>query len=765
MTEQPGPDHQGIVRLVIRISKDSIRIPRVNNLLNRTFQFRDLVVDALPFDLKEEGGRLFVLHRAVDTHHFLLVLPGSPDSHGAPMDSLLLPDTGLFRGRISDRLELAPQEVYVRILKVAPDDLPDLLTLCGSGYLPKELRNETDAFLRSLKGAEPGIEIPPELPGNAEPPGKAKPPVPVESPDEPERAEELPGQPVATPSQDGVASQLRLLERVPGLEGFARTLGRIAAALAQVPPERRKNCVPHLLVQSAPGLTLDPAYHLLRTILGEYHVLDSARMDPIRTIDIDWEELQNGKTEIGRQLEETFSKRHGSVCIVPLPADSTRGLEALDLVIERLYRQEDKNVMVFLLLSDDEGYFEKLRRKLSDRFFLEPVRIVIPGDEELYQHVRKRLKEFDIELDTDEDCRSLVRSLIDQERSDGRFYQYETADKIARELAYRFLASRNLKSDSAEESRTSVRNVLSGLVKERMKPGVDTAEGELNQLIGLDEVKKKVLEIARFQKWNRLIQETGGLARDNSLHMAFTGNPGTGKTSVARLLGRIFKELGLLKHGEFFEVSREHLIGAYMGHTAKLTARACEKAVGSVLFIDEAYSLMLDERDAYGKEAISTLISFMEAHRHDTVVILAGYRDEMKSMLQSNPGMNSRVAHYIDFPDYTSGELVQIFHRLAGPSIRISEGAEQEIQRHFQSLPLRKSDEDFGNGRYVRNLVERATAKLAERVIRTNQLDPEALRTMETDDVLQAIQEIQKEEENKRAKVRMSNPIGFRTEK
>ncbi|POM27404.1 Stage V sporulation protein K [Actinomadura rubteroloni] len=238
---------------------------------------------------------------------------------------------------------------------------------------------------------------------------------------------------------------------------------------------------------------------------------------------------------------------------------------------------------------------------------------------------------------------------------------------------------------------------------------------DLTALTGLDTVKKEIALLVAGTQAARLRRDAGLKVAPPTRHMVFTGNPGTGKTMVARLLGRIYKRLGVLSSGHLVEASRAHLVGEYIGQTAPRTRRLVERALGGVLFIDEAYTLSQSAlKGDYGYEAIAELVKLMEDHREDLVVVVAGYEREMKEFLAANPGLDSRFPKQIHFDDYTDPELIQVFEYLADDSgFALADGTRDRLGRMLRGTPRGSS---FGNGRLMRNLLDVATARQSERI-------------------------------------------------
>ncbi len=257
------------------------------------------------------------------------------------------------------------------------------------------------------------------------------------------------------------------------------------------------------------------------------------------------------------------------------------------------------------------------------------------------------------------------------------------------------------------------------------------------ELVGLVPVKTRIREIAALLLVDRLRKQFALTSETPTLHMSFTGNPGTGKTTVALRMAEILHRLGYVREGHLVAVTRDDLVGQYIGHTAPKTKEVIKKAMGGVLFIDEAYYLYKPENERdYGQESIEILLQIMENNRDDLVVILAGYKDKMDRFFASNPGMRSRIAHHVDFPDYTPEELMAIAKlMLAEQNYRFSPDGERAFAEY---IPLRMKLGHFANARSIRNALDRARLRQANRLfaVRKKQLSKVDLMTLEAEDIV-----------------------------
>lgn len=264
---------------------------------------------------------------------------------------------------------------------------------------------------------------------------------------------------------------------------------------------------------------------------------------------------------------------------------------------------------------------------------------------------------------------------------------------------------------------------------------------QLDSLVGLPNAKKELHNLINFIKIQSLRVDHGLTSFPITYHLVFSGNPGTGKTTVARIIGQIYKHLGVLSSGHFVETDRAGLVAGYVGQTALKVQEVVNKAKGGVLFIDEAYSLINDKQDAFGKEAIDSLLKAMEDLRDDLVIIVAGYTELIEDFLQSNPGFKSRFNHFVQFDNFSTDELYDIFAMLCQTNdYQFGEAFSQHMKTQLRHMPI-ETIPNFSNGRYIRNLFEKLVTIQSNRLIQQATISREELMTFEEQDILQGIAE------------------------
>lgn len=340
--------------------------------------------------------------------------------------------------------------------------------------------------------------------------------------------------------------------------------------------------------------------------------------------------------------------------------------------------------------------------------------------EQLIESLVTRCKaQLEIDLTVDSSINDYLRSIY--EPNDGIDSLSPTVKKIYNEMVDLALKHDDLNSVAIkfdETIKASFNETVVDLdIIDDSRAERDEIQKELDEVVGLVDVKNYLLSLENLLKINQIRKQKGLKTNEISKHMIFTGNPGTGKTTIARLVSRMMKACGILKQGQLVEVTRADLVGKYVGHTAPLTMSVIQSAIGGVLFIDEAYSLYRGKDDSFGLEAIDTLVKAMEDHRDDLIVILAGYTKEMKEFLEANSGLKSRFANIIEFSDYTGEELMLIAKSIAkGKDYVIADEALRPLQDYFTIIQA-KNDPNSGNGRLARNLVEDAILNQSKRLL------------------------------------------------
>ena len=548
-----------------------------------------------------------------------------------------------------------------------------------------------------------------------------------------EKAEETPEKDEEEKTEDAVAAIDDILSRISGrgvpksapikANAAERIKGLVGAAefkaltkeLISISEEIKRTNTQEVftnqcyLFSIGDGCGLSTYLSVLAQLISEYGLCDMVG-GPVHEIKIrDWDDKDRSDpfAEAYRALDSGREDKLNVICF-----DICEWMDKLnDHYFKRFFREVErqsyKHIIVFRIPFVEKDVLMRIKYSLADLVSIKEVSFPPLSQEELKVCAEAELKRFNFTITKTAWKYFFVR--LSEEKSDGKFYGINTVKKVVRELVYNKHISNSGKKEKSSQITLSDTKSLCFSADATNMSGLE----ELNSLVGLDDVKKKVNEI--------LAQIDLAIKRDADrpcIHMRFVGNPGTGKTTVARILGKILKEKGILRIGAFFEYAGRDFCGRYVGETAPKTTGMCRDAYGSVLFIDEAYTLYRGDADSkdYGKEAIDTLIAEMENHRQDLLVIMAGYTADMDKLMEGNLGLKSRMPHTIEFPNFTRDELYNIFVAQMKGKFKCDKGMLEAVRKFFTELPDSVlQSKDFANARYVRNLYERTWAKAAMR--------------------------------------------------
>ena len=413
------------------------------------------------------------------------------------------------------------------------------------------------------------------------------------------------------------------------------------------------------------------------------------------------------------------------------------GQEAIATLLKRMEDDRDKLVVVVAGYSKEMRTFLEANSGMQSRFN-RYINFPDYSAAELVDMFKMRAKknQFKLAPDVEEGLLKFMKKVTqhpDPRFGNGRYVRNLFESAVERQ-AMRLASQKDLSKEQLMTLTMADISPSKGLADQK-EPTLEEVLAEMNQLIGMQSVKNEVRKMAEFCQIAKEREKAGMKNAKISYHCVFTGNPGTGKTTIARIMAKVFKALGILEKGHLVETDRSGLVAKYVGQTAAKTNEVIDSALGGVLFIDEAYTLVAGGSQDYGNEAIATLLKRMEDDRDRLIVIVAGYPKEMKKFIDANPGLDSRFTRYIHFPDYTTRELADMFRMFAKKNHYTLSPEFDRCLVAAMAYKTRNRDKNFGNGRFVRNLFEKAVEHQAGRLTRMKERSPEMLKTLELTDI------------------------------